>query len=143
MAALFGFQVLPFVEDVGGGVRFGVAEDVRVAAHHFEVDTFDDVANVELAGGAGQLGVKDDLEEQVAELLGKFRGVGGVERVEDFVGLFEQVGAQSFVSLLAVPGAALGGEEFLLESDQVVEASGHGKILENIWTVQFKAGWGK
>jgi hypothetical protein len=56
--------------------------------------------------------------------------VAGIDGVEDFVSLFEQVqvGAQELACLLAVPGAALGGEQFLLESGQVVEASGHGKL---------------
>ena len=67
-----------------------------------------DVGQVEDTGLGRQLGVEDDLEQQVAELLGELRRGAGLERVVDLVGLLEQVAAQAQVGLLAVPRAAVG-----------------------------------
>jgi hypothetical protein len=57
------------------------------------------------------LGVEEDLEEEVAEFIGEFGVVGGFEGFEDFVGFFEEVGAEGHVGLFAVPGAAVGCAE--------------------------------
>jgi hypothetical protein len=94
---------------LGGGFGFDVAEDVGVAANHFVVDFADDVVDGEAAIFGGDLGVEEDLEEEVAELFGEFGIVAGVEGVEDFVGFFDEVGAEGRMGLLAVPGAAAGG----------------------------------
>ena len=67
-----------------------------------------DVGQVEDALLGAELGVQDDLEEQVAELLGEGRRRARLERVVDLVGLLEQVLAQRLVGLLAVPRAAVG-----------------------------------
>ena len=52
--------------------------------------------------------MENDLEEQVAHFVGKFRVVAGVESVHDFVSFFDQVRAERGVGLLDVPRAALG-----------------------------------
>jgi hypothetical protein len=96
---------------LGGGFGFDVAEDVGVAANHFVVDFADDVVDGEAATFGGDLGVEEDLEEEVAEFFGEFGVVAGVESVEDFVGFFDEVGAEGGVGLLAVPGTAAGGAE--------------------------------
>ncbi len=62
-----------------------------------------DIGQVEDAGLGGELGVEDDLEQQVAELAGQLGRRAGLERVVDLVGLLEQVLAQRLVGLLAVP----------------------------------------
>ena len=86
----------------------GVAEDVRVAADDLGRDRGLDVGQVEDAGLGRQLGVEDDLEQQVAELPGELRRGARLERVVDLVGLLEQVLAQRGVGLLAIPRAAVG-----------------------------------
>lgn len=64
------------------------------------------------------LRVKDDLQKQVAHLLGELRVVPGVECLQHLVSLFEQVGSQAPVRLLAVPGTALGGAQTRLHGDE-------------------------
>jgi len=109
--ALFFFQEFPVAEDLGGGFGIDVAEDVGVAANHFVVDFADDVVDGEAALFGGDLGVEENLEEEVAEFFGEFGVVAGVEGVEDFVGFFDEVGAEGGVGLFAVPGTAAGGAE--------------------------------
>jgi hypothetical protein len=65
--------------------------------------------------------VKDDLEQEIAKLLGEFVCVVRIECLEDFVSLLNQVGAKRFVCLLAIPGAAVGRAEARLERDESFE----------------------
>ena len=67
--ALVGLDPLPLPVHVRGGPRDGVAEDVRVAADDLPGDRRLDVGEVEDAGLGRELGVQDDLEQEVAELL--------------------------------------------------------------------------
>jgi hypothetical protein len=87
--ALLFFEEFPVPEDFGGGFGAGGAEDVGVAADHFVVDFADDIVDGEAALFGGDLGVEENLEEEVAEFFGEFGVVAGVEGVEDFVGFFD------------------------------------------------------
>ena len=60
---------------------------------------------------AGDLGMEKHLKEQVAKFFGKFSIVLSVEGFENFVGFFNEVGAESGVSLLTVPGTATRGAQ--------------------------------
>jgi hypothetical protein len=81
---------------------------MRMAAHHFRIDLLDDVRDVEFPGFGGELRVKDDLQQQIAELLRELPGIAAVQRVQRLVGLLHQIRAQRIVRLLAVPGTAAG-----------------------------------
>lgn len=111
VAAFFLLDDFPVAKDFRGIFSSLFAEDVRVAANHFFVNFADDVVDGETAFFTGDLRVEEDLEEEIAKFLGEFDVVGGIERVEDFVGFFDQIGAKSGVSLLAVPRATAGGAE--------------------------------
>ena len=108
LRALPRLDPLPLPVHVGRGSRDGVAEDVGMAAHDLARDRGLDVGQVEDARLGRELGVEDDLEEQVAELLGERRRRPALERVVDLVGLLEEVLAERRVGLLAVPRAAVG-----------------------------------
>jgi hypothetical protein len=82
-----------------------------MAAHHFVVNFADDVVDGEAVFFGSDLRVEEDLEEEVAELFGEFDVVVGVEGVENFVGFFNEIGAEGGVSLFTVPGAAAGSAE--------------------------------
>ena len=87
-----------------GAAHLHVTEDVRVAAGQLVAHGVGDGGEVEHVFLVAELGVKDDLEQQVAELLfhvGRFVGRSSsldaherLERVERLVGLFEQVSRQ-------------------------------------------------
>ena len=81
---------------------------MRVAADDLGRDRGVDVGQVEDALLGRELGVEDDLEEEVAELLGERRRRARAERVVDLVGLLEEVVPERLVGLLAVPRAAVG-----------------------------------
>lgn len=113
--------MFPVTEDVGGGFGGGGAEDVRVAADHFVVDFADDVGDGEAFFFVGDLGVEEDLEEEVAKFFGKLGVVGGVESVEDLVSLFDEVGAKSGVSLFTIPRAAARSAKASHDHDELLE----------------------
>ena len=81
-------------------------------------DARDDVVDGERALSTAELGLEDDLEEQVAELLADRRAVAGVDGVDDLAGLLEGVFPEGLEGLLPVPGAAIGGEEALHHLDE-------------------------
>ena len=98
-----------------------VAEDVGVAADHLVVDSGDHVGNIEGAGFQGQIGVKQDLQQQVAEFFGQFAWIAFFQGVENLVSLLDQVGFQGCMGLLAVPGATTRGAQASLDVDQGFE----------------------
>jgi tRNA1(Val) A37 N6-methylase TrmN6 len=79
-----------------------------MAAPDFSVHPGDHIRHAKLARLGGNLGVEQNLQQQVAKLLRRVGRIVLVERLERFVGLLEQIAADGFVRLLAVPRAALG-----------------------------------
>ena len=82
---------------------------MRVTADDLRRNVGDHVAQRELAAFGRDLRLKNDLQQQVAQLFLqplRFVQVDGFERL---VGLFEQVAAQGLGRLLPIPGAAILG----------------------------------
>ena len=88
-----------------------------MAADHLFVDAGDYVRDVEAPRFPADVGVEEDLEEQVSEFFGYFLWVAMFERIEDFVRFFDQVGFECVVGLLAVPWTSSRGAEAGLEGD--------------------------
>ena len=108
--ALFG--LLPFpgaVQRSGIGFARTVAEDVGVAPAHLFGDGAGDVVEIECAALAGELGVEDDLEQQVAQLVTESREVAARDRVGGLVGFFDRAGGDGLESLHGVPRATVLG----------------------------------
>ena len=101
-----------------GNHRLGVVggdrpEHVWVAPDQLVVDPFDHIDHGEPTLLLGDGGVELDLVQQVAQLLDQCRigrrlvGVECLERIDDFIGLFEEVLDQRLMGLLLVPRALL------------------------------------
>jgi len=91
--ALLRLDARPVPRDLGAVRDRGVAEDVRMAADHLRRHVGAHVLGGELALLGGDLGVKDDLQQEVAQFLAQRRRLGAIESVEHLVGLLEQAGA--------------------------------------------------
>ena len=63
--------------------------------------------------------MKRYLKQKVAKFLGEFFVIAAFQRVEHLVGLFDEVSAQGLVGLLAIPRAAAGVAQALLNRDQL------------------------
>ncbi len=114
---LFRLQLRPVFQDLFGSVGFDRAENVRVPANHLVVDAGDYVRDVETSCFPGDIGVEEDLEEQVTEFFGQFFGVTLFDGIQDLVGLLDQEGLERVVGLFAVPRATAGGAKAGLERD--------------------------
>lgn len=104
---------------------------MRVPADHLVGDLPDDVDDVEAVLVAGDLGVEDHLQQDVAELLLDGGIVVGVDRFEEFVSLFERVRLDGRHRLLAVPRAAVGraksGDHFTKPGKRLADGLGIGR----------------
>ena len=80
-----------------------------MAALHLVGDRRGHVIEGKVAGLARHLGMEDDLEQKVAELVLERGHVGFADRLGDLVGLLDGVGGDRGEILLAVPRAAAVG----------------------------------
>ena len=122
LGLLDGLELGPVREHRPCVLGHDVAEHVRVAAHQLGHDPPRHVVDAELPFGEAELGLEDDLEQEVAELLAVVGHVPGGDGVDHLVGLLDEVGDQRLQRLLAIPGAAVGSEQPLHEPDEL----GHG-----------------
>ena len=118
---LFLFYIVPVSEDLFGRVRLNVAENVRVAQDQLPAYAVRDVVKVELVVLLRDARVKDDLKQKVAELLLHQCHVVLVYRLDNLVGLLDEVAADRVVVLLAVPRAAAGLTQDRHYLDQIAD----------------------
>src|SRR5436309_8149319 len=107
LGALLTLDALPLAEQVAALDRNAV-EDVRMTAHELLAQALRDVRDIEGTLFVGELRVDRDLEQEITELVAQPFEIAGVERFQRLVRLFEQMGTQRSVRLLAVPGATVG-----------------------------------
>ena len=74
-----------------------------MAAHHLVTDRFNDIVEIEVSSFSCHLCVEDDLHQQVAQLVTQILQVMTLNRVHDFIGLFNRVGRNGFIILLHIP----------------------------------------
>jgi hypothetical protein len=67
----------------------------------------------------GEIGVKDDLEEQISEFFAQVGVIRVADGIDRLAGLLEEPGAEGFVCLLAVPRTTFRRAE---EADDGAEA---------------------
>ena len=113
----------------GLAVETGIGEDVRVAAYHLVGDLAGDRVEIELPVLLGHAGMKDDLQQQIAQLFAKPRHIAGFDRVGDFVGFLDRVGRDRGKGLLDIPSAS-GFRVAKLRHDieQAGQLGGHGAV---------------
>src|SRR5439155_6529356 len=79
-----------------------------MSPHQFVRNFLKHVVDVEAPGFLGDLGVHDDQQQKIAQLLAKMRVVFRARGFRHFVSLFNQGRQQRFVRLLPVPWATAG-----------------------------------
>ena len=80
-----------------------------MAADEFGGDGLNDAAKIKQASLFRHAGVKDDLQQQVAKLLAQIFGRAALDRVGDFIGLFDRERDDRSEGLLDVPRAPVHG----------------------------------
>ena len=77
-----------------------------MTAYELGRDRLDDAVEIEQARLFRHAGVKDDLQQEVAEFLAQIFGCAALNRVGDLVGLFDGERRDRGEGLLDVPRAA-------------------------------------
>jgi hypothetical protein len=80
---------------------------VRVTPHHLADQLLEQVGHRELGQLLGEPRVEDHLKEQIPEFLAQVRAPTGLDRLQDFISFFDQVGLEGRSRLLTIPGAAV------------------------------------
>ena len=111
LAMFFSFQTLPvglLLLHTGVGLSF---ENMRMAVNHLPADLVHHIIDGELASFLANLGMENNLEERVSQLLNQMAGITGGCQVRDglvnFVGFFQQMRLSGFMGLRLVPGTAV------------------------------------
>src|SRR6202453_1600298 len=84
---------------------------MRVAADQLAVEAGDHVRDGEVAGLARHLGIKEDLQQKVAQLLGEILPMPALNGVKDLVGLLKGIFSDSVEALLAIPRTDIGAAQ--------------------------------
>src|SRR5690349_3384407 len=92
-----------------------------MAPHHLLVNFANYVADIKTAVFPRNLRVKNHLEQQIPKFLGKFGIVAAFERLQDLVSLFDEIGSQALVGLLAVPRTTVCGAQTGLHGHEPLE----------------------
>jgi hypothetical protein len=71
--------------------------------------SFDNVIEIELTFLLRDLGLKNHLQEKIAELVGVLVGIAGINRVDHLVAFFKEVLLERSHGLLAIPWATARG----------------------------------
>lgn len=106
--AFGGFDFVPTFENGVAGGDFFFTKNVRVAADEFFVDGVEAVVDFKVTCFGRHLGVKNGLEEEVAQFARQLVPCPPVNGVEDLVGFFERVWLDGIEGLFSVPRTAVG-----------------------------------
>ena len=94
-------------------------EYMGMPAHQLGHDPVHDIVDPERALRVAQLGLKDNLQQQISQLLRVVAHVARLQGIHHLVGLLHQVGQQRFQGLLAIPRTAGGRQQPLDQADQI------------------------
>ena len=83
-------------------------EDVRMPADHLFVDGPADVVDIELASLLGDPAMKDDLQQEIAQLVTQRSRRRPIQSLQDLVTLLDQHRLEGFRCLLLIPRASTG-----------------------------------
>jgi len=123
--AFLALALKPLTRDLLRRLKDCAAEDVRMPGDQFLTDRIDDITHVKLAPVLRDLCLKDDLQEEVAQLLPYLGGVAFIEGLEELIGLFEEIGLERVPRLHPVPRTAILATEPGHYVDELLQVS-HG-----------------
>jgi hypothetical protein len=79
------------------------------------------VGNVECAGFARHVRMKQNLQQEIAKFLGQILRLAIFDGIKNFVGFFDEVCPECEMGLFPVPGAAAEGAQARLDAHQILE----------------------
>jgi hypothetical protein len=94
---------------------------MRVAANEFGVQALDYAVEGKPAFLFGQPRIEDHLKEQVTQFVFERGKVPGVDRVDNFVSLFQKQPLKGIVALGTIPGTPLRAAQMRYQFDQLAK----------------------
>ena len=98
---------LPHAVHCARGLGLFIAENMRVASDHLPRDGISDRREVEFSRFFSHLRVKDDLKQQIAQLVLEVVKIAARDRIGDLIGFLDGIGRNAGEVLLDVPGTAM------------------------------------
>lgn len=92
-----------------GALDHRIGEDMGMALDHLVADGARHVLDAEGAGLPGHLGVEDDLEQEVAQLVLQGSHIAMLDGIRHLIGFLDGIGRNGREALLHVPGATARG----------------------------------
>src|SRR6266581_6187187 len=118
-ASLFGLDLLPVSQYLGGILRARLSENMGMSPDHLVMNFANHFGYGEAAFFAGNLGMKYNLQKQIAHFFRELGVVPAFESFQNFVGFLDEVGSQRSMCLLAVPGASIWGPQSGLDGHEL------------------------
>ncbi len=113
---------LPVAHYLFSGISPGITENMGVPVDHFSADAGDNVLYAEFAPLTGNPGMKDHLQQNIPQFLGKLVHILHGNGLQHLIGLLNKVLPEGLVILFPVPGAAFIRAKDFHNLDQVTEA---------------------
>src|SRR6266436_1067921 len=111
-------------------------KNMGMPPNHLVVDLADYVRNRKTVPLMRDLRMKYDLQEKIAHFLYELVVVPALHRFQDFVRLLNQIGSQRFVSLFAIPGAAVRGAKPSLHGHELFKPFARSRSEEHTSELQ-------
>src|SRR6266700_2999468 len=118
-ASLFGLDLLPVSQYLGGILRARLSENMGMSPDHLVMNFANHFGYGEAALFAGNLGMKYNLQKQIAHFFRELGVVPAFEGFQNFVGFLDEVGSHRLMCLLAVPGASIWGPQSGLDAHEL------------------------
>jgi hypothetical protein len=105
-APFVGFDAFPIGNNGTRRIGIGVTKDMRVAARHFVANTVDDILQAEASLFRCHLTMKHDLEKQIAQFVLERIHIATLDRIGNFISLFDCVRRDARKILFEIPRAS-------------------------------------
>ena len=79
---------------------------MRMPAHQLFIDGSDDIIKTEFILFTGHLGIKNDMEKQIAQFILEVMHVRPLDRIGHLISLFDGIGRNAQKILLQIPWTA-------------------------------------
>ena len=127
-AAFLALDLFPVAQDVVGISDGNVGEHMRMPTDQLVGDRPTHVVRGEAPDLGCDLRMEHHLQKHIPQFAAQLVVISGVDGIQDLVGLFQQMGFERVVILLAIPRTAVGGAQPGHDTHQLMEGGTGGAV---------------